>query len=117
MTTISAAQSRLDKGWEVYVDGERVETTEALDSLVAFDIESAGEHSIRFLYRPTTFKLGITISAISFACFILIMVFEKILKKIVFIRNVFTVPELEVSDELSTEQPQNTVVNKKRKKK
>ena len=106
-----------DKGWEVYVDGERVETTEALDSLVAFDIESAGEHSIRFLYRPTTFKLGITISAISFACFILIMVFEKILKKIVFIRNVFTVPELEVSDELSTEQPQNTVVNKKRKKK
>ena len=106
-----------DKGWEVYVDGERVETTEALDSLVAFDIESAGEHSIRFLYRPTTFKLGITISAISFACFILIMVFEKILKKIVFIRNVFTVPELEVSDELSTEQPQKTVVNKKRKKK
>lgn len=104
-----------DKGWEVYVDGERVETTEALDSLVAFDIESAGEHSIRFLYRPTTFKLGITISAISFACFILILVFEKKLKKIAFIRNVFTVPELEVSDEESIEQPQKAVFKKKKK--
>lgn len=104
-----------DKGWEVYVDGERVETTEALDSLVAFDIESAGEHSIRLLYRPTTFKLGITISAISFACFILILVFEKKLKKIAFIRNVFTVPELEVSDEESIEQPQKAVFKKKKK--
>ena len=104
-----------DKGWEVYVDGERVETTEALDSLVAFNIESAGDHSIRFLYRPTTFKLGITISAISFACFILILVFEKKLKKIAFIRNVFTVPELEVSDEESIEQPQKAVFKKKKK--
>ncbi len=110
MTTIP-----YDGGWEIYVDGVRVDTFEALDSVVAFNIDNAGEHTVRFLYRPMTFKAGIAISAISFALFIMIMLFEKKLKNIYFIRNVFSVePRLgddctadEQTPELSEKQNKN----------
>ncbi len=82
-----------DKGWEVYVDGVQVETTEALNALISFEIESAGEHTVRFLYRPATFKIGIVISAVSVAAFVLIIILERYLKKIGFIKTIFTVED------------------------
>lgn len=80
-----------DEGWHVYVDGERVEITEAVNALIAFNIDSAGEHSIRFVYRSTAFTLGIIITVASLAGFILIIIFERKLKKLRFIKSVFVV--------------------------
>ncbi|MBR3879357.1 MAG: YfhO family protein, partial [Clostridia bacterium] len=80
-----------DAGWEVYVDGVKVETKEALNSLVAFEIAEAGEHDIRFLYRPTTYTVGITVTIASCVIFILIIIFEKYLKKLWIVKNVFVV--------------------------
>ncbi len=47
-----------DKGWIVTVDGEEVETYETMDALIAFDVESAGEHEVVLKYRPATFVYG-----------------------------------------------------------
>lgn len=80
-----------DEGWHVYVDGERVEITEAVNALISFNIDSAGEHSIRFVYRSTAFTLGIIITVASLAGFILIIIFERKLKKLRFIKSVFVV--------------------------
>ena len=78
-----------DAGWEVYVDGEKVETFEMVDAVVGFKIDDAGEHDIRFLYRPATFKVGVIITNISILCLVLIIVFEKRLRRVRFINEVF----------------------------
>lgn len=70
-----------DKGWNVYVDGKKVEVSEACDALLSFTIESAGNHEIRLVYRSSAFKIGIVVSVLALACFILIIVFDKRLKK------------------------------------
>ncbi len=111
MTTIP-----YDAGWEVYIDGEKVETFEALDSVIAFNIDRAGEHTVKFLYRPMTFKAGIVISAASFALFILIMLFEKKLQGIAFIRNVFTVPKLDDAESTSEEETKRILKKQKKNK-
>ena len=74
-----------DEGWNVYVDGERVDVEEACGALLAFTVDKAGKHDIRLVYRSSAFKIGIIISASAIALFILIIVFEKKLKKISFI--------------------------------
>ena len=66
-----------DEGWKVYVDGEEVEYSKALDALIAFNIETAGEHSIEFKYAPKTFTLGLAISLLSLVLFVFIIIFEK----------------------------------------
>jgi uncharacterized membrane protein YfhO len=66
-----------DEGWKVLVDGIEVEYTKALNAVIAFNIEDAGEHTVEFKYAPKTFTLGLTISIMSACLFILIMVFEK----------------------------------------
>ncbi len=82
-----------DEGWEVYVDDERVEITEAVNSLISFEIDTAGAHTLRFLYRPSVFKIGIVISIASCAAFVLIIILEKYLKKIGFIKSIFVVED------------------------
>lgn len=112
ITTVNDEQTILttipyDEGWHVYVDGERVEITEAIDALIAFNIDSAGEHSVRFVYRSTAFTLGLIITVASLAGFILIIIFEQKLKKLRFIRSVFVVngqdslPQPEKSNKIS----------------
>jgi hypothetical protein len=66
-----------DEGWKVLIDGIEVEYTKALNAVIAFNIEDAGEHTVEFKYAPKTFTLGLTISIMSACLFILIMVFEK----------------------------------------
>ena len=90
MTTIA-----YDKGWKVYVDGEQVETIKALGSLVSFYVDGeAGEtHTVEMVYSPNTFHIGLTVSLISIALLILIIVFEKKMKKIRFLRSVVGIPE------------------------
>ena len=82
-----------DKGWEVYVDGKRVETREAVDALIAFEIENIGEHTVRFVYRSMPIKAGLIISLTSLAGFILIIIFEDKLKKLAIVNAIFVVEE------------------------
>ena len=72
MTTIP-----YDEGWTVLVDGVRVDYEKAANALIAFEIETAGEHTLEFVYRPAALVLGATASVISVAFFALICLFEK----------------------------------------
>lgn len=77
MTTLA-----YDSGWKVTVDGKRVDTVEALDGVVAFIVDTAGEHEIVMKYRPTALTLGLIITVLSIILFALIMIFEKQLKAV-----------------------------------
>jgi uncharacterized membrane protein YfhO len=77
MTTIP-----YDEGWKVYVDGTQVDTYSIYgDSLMAFDIENSGEHSIEFKYMPDIYISTGVISGASTVIFIGLIVFEYIKKK------------------------------------
>lgn len=65
-----------DKGWQVYVDGKKVEINETLDALISFDV-TPGTHSIEMFYRSDAMVNGAIITAIGLLIFILIIVFEK----------------------------------------
>ncbi len=90
MTTIP-----YDKGWKVYVDGQEVEITKALGGLVSFRIDgNAGQtHEVELVYRPNTFVIGITVTLISVALLILIIILEKYIRRVPVLRCVVGVPE------------------------
>ena len=81
-----------DEGWQIFVDGKRVETRGILgdsshnagteDAMIAFDIENAGEHKIEFKYRPKTFTFGLGITVAGCIIFLLIVIFEKKVNKV-----------------------------------
>ncbi len=81
-----------DRGWQIYVDGERVVThgilgdstheNETLGALVSFRIEEAGEHRIELKYRPRAFTLGLTLTVIGSLVLLFIMIFEKKVNRI-----------------------------------
>lgn len=50
-----------EKGWTVYVDGEKAETTEVLSAMLGVKL-SAGQHSIKLKYVPEGFVEGIAVS-------------------------------------------------------
>lgn len=71
MTTIP-----YDSGWKVYVDGKEIETYALLDeTLMAFNIESIGEHSVEMKYMPDIYLIGTAISVVSILVFIAISIF------------------------------------------
>ena len=70
-----------------------METVEALNALISFEVDSAGEHTIRFKYSPDSFVIGLVITLCASALFILIIVFEKRLKKMKLIKAVFVVED------------------------
>lgn len=53
-----------EKGWNVYVDGEKTETTQVLGSMLGVKL-SAGQHSIKIKYTPDGFMTGIAVSCIA----------------------------------------------------
>ena len=69
-----------EKGWEAYVDGEKVEITPVADSLVAFRI-TKGSHDIVLKYKPNGFVPGLLISIFSVLGFAAFCVFTYIFKK------------------------------------
>ena len=88
ITTTRAYQKILltipyDSGWQIFVDGERVEAEEALDSLITFTVQDSGVHSITMRYSPKSFTLGLAITLVSTIVFILLCVFEKPVLKLV----------------------------------
>ena len=84
-----------DKGWKIIVDGEEVETVKALGSVISFYIDGeAGEtHTVEMVYRPNTLTIGISASLISAALLILLIVLERRMKRIPFLRAVISIPE------------------------
>lgn len=53
-----------EKGWEIFIDGTKVEYYEALDYFVGFDL-SKGEHEIKLYYKVPGFSFGVCCSGIS----------------------------------------------------
>ncbi len=80
-----------DRGWRVFVDGKAVESYEVANALLAFNIDDAGEHDIKFVYAPTALVLGTGISVIATIFFILIIVFEKLLRRNKLVRSVYLI--------------------------
>ena len=67
-----------DEGWNILVDGKKVNKEKALDDLILINIEK-GSHIIDLKYEPKGLKLGIYISLISlFVSIIYIVLREKI---------------------------------------
>lgn len=69
-----------DKGWSVYVDGEKAETFAIGNSLLCVNIEK-GNHAIEYRYTPQGVTYGFAISAITLVSGIIYLVISKKLKK------------------------------------
>lgn len=98
-----------DKGWNVYVDGKKVETTEVLGSLLAFEIDT-GYHEISMKYFPKEYGLGIAVSAVGILIIVVIAVYTLCPKFRDFVKKTFS--KKKSADEPENEpdeQPENTV--------
>lgn len=60
-----------EKGWRVYVDGEKAETCKVLGAMLGAQVP-AGEHDIRIEYTPEGLVPGTAISAVSLALVLLL---------------------------------------------
>lgn len=69
-----------EKGWTLYVDGEKTETTEIMEVFLAANL-TAGTHEIKLVYSPTGFVPGVVVAVIAFAGFIALCVFDFLKKK------------------------------------
>ncbi|MBE6667117.1 MAG: hypothetical protein E7607_02250 [Ruminococcaceae bacterium] len=67
-----------DKGWKIYVDGQEVEPYKTFDALIAFDISSAGEHTLEFKYSPDIYLKSGLISIAGLLLFIVICVLDLV---------------------------------------
>ena len=75
-----------DAGWNVFVDGKKVDIYEANNSLLSFYVEGTGEHSVEMKYMPTTIALGITVSITCLIIFIVLLLIYPFVKKIPYLR-------------------------------
>ncbi|MBE6538939.1 MAG: hypothetical protein E7671_05700 [Ruminococcaceae bacterium] len=76
MTTIP-----YDEGWQVYLDGKKVDYYKTLNALIAFDIEDAGEHTLEMRYMPKAFVIGISCTILCTIVFIGLCVLDSKRKK------------------------------------
>lgn len=82
-----------DKGWQVTVDGKKVETVELANALVGYYIEVPGEHEIEMRYCPKELVLGVVVSIVATAAFFLLIFFENKLRRIRGYGEFFGIPE------------------------
>lgn len=59
-----------DRGWKIYVDGERIEQSSLIDALTEVPL-TAGTHSVVMKYSPEGFRIGVAITAI---CVIILVI-------------------------------------------
>jgi uncharacterized membrane protein YfhO len=69
-----------DKGWNCYIDGEKVEPVCALGSLLAIE-STAGEHEIELRYMPDCYVIGFIVSGVGIASFIAIIAYTIVKNK------------------------------------
>ena len=65
-----------EKGWTLYVDGNKTETKAALDSFLCADL-SEGEHTIELKYTPEGFVTGMIGAIIALAAFVFLCFWDK----------------------------------------
>ena len=65
-----------EPGWKILVDGEKVQAGLFDDTFISLSLEP-GEHTIEMHYNPTGLALGIVISSLCLAGFLLIIVLER----------------------------------------
>lgn len=70
-----------EKGWKLYVDGEKTETVEIMGVFLAADI-TAGEHSIKLVYSPEGFVPGVVLAALALAGFVTLCILDMRNKKL-----------------------------------
>ena len=70
-----------DKGWKIFVDGERVPLTKSLDALISFEIEGSGTHRVEMAYSPRPVVLGSVISAVSLLTYGAIVITDMRIQK------------------------------------
>ena len=92
-----------DEGWNVYVDGKKVDTYEVNNSLISFYVEGVGEHSVELKYMPATVALGITISLISLIIYVLILIAYPFVKRIPYVRKLVLIEGEELPSLATTE--------------
>ena len=83
-----------DKNWTVYVDGEKVDTYELFDALVAFDA-TPGTHKLVIKYVPKELYIGTAISDTSAVILAVIFICDMRRAK----RKDFEVEIIELTDE------------------
>ena len=111
MTTAISNQTVLttipyDEGWQVYIDGERVEIYETLDALMAFDVAESGDHNVELKYMPTVYKFGTYLSIVAIISFLALIVIDFILKKTLFKRKPLKVAkDIWVLEDFDAEDP------------
>ena len=92
-----------DEGWNIYVDGEKVELYEANHSLVSFYVEGAGEHTVEMKYMPSVIALGITVSIICLVIFIALLILYPFIKKVPYLRKLIMIEGDELPEIASEE--------------
>ena len=70
-----------DKGWKIYVDGQKADIYKTFDALIAFDISEAGAHSVKMLYLPSEIVLGGILSSFSVTAFVVYCFINRNRKK------------------------------------
>lgn len=69
-----------EKGWSVYVDGEKADTFAVLNSMMGIEVEN-GSHEIVLKYSPDGFSAGLIISITALVLLILSVLAEKAMRK------------------------------------
>lgn len=65
-----------EKGWSVYIDGEKAETFKLLQAMTGVRV-SKGSHDISIKYTPEGFVLGVALTFISLLLILLIIAVER----------------------------------------
>ena len=97
-----------DEGWKLKIDGKQAPIYKSLESLVTFDIDTAGEHYIELTYRPKAFVLGCVVSVVFLMLFILLIIFEKYLKKLPILKTFFTCVPCPALEALAKEEEESS---------
>ncbi len=72
-----------DSGWSVYVDGNKVSKNDIVkigDALLGVNVTD-GEHTLKMVYTPTGFNLGVLISVVTLVILIAVIALCLVLKK------------------------------------
>ena len=70
-----------DEGWQIYLDGEKIEYQKALGALISFTVDEAGEHTLTMRYMPKAFVLGASCSVVCVIIFLLLCAWDMIRRK------------------------------------
>ncbi len=69
-----------DSGWRVTANGQKIDTYETLDALLAFDLE-CGAYELEFRYMPQIYIIGFYISLCGVALLTAVILTEVLLKR------------------------------------